>query len=171
MMYQASEHIQELAKSILSKEEEIVKAINERFEAEAEMLALYFSYLVLTCCTEYGNMPIHYKWVRGWDWDWDQSGELKEDGTADDTNSLRDFLSDEYSGEWEPTYTSHHGRRWLRLGDSLDYDLLNTGEDIMRSVLSKFCPDSLTEDEGFWLMDLIHDDFYHYLGEYPHLFR
>lgn len=82
---------------------------------------------------------VHYNWSPESEYGeyWDHSGSLQEDGEIDLTQTVEDFLNDEYTGNWYPTYESGRGKMYLTYNDYFSHETLDIGAKIMTDVVTE----------------------------------
>lgn len=136
-----------IAESVLEREDDLRAEVTALLSAEWPDIAAYCSWLILRDCTEDGKMPAHYEWECGPEY-WDSSGELREDGVADEQQSVWNFLENEYTGAWTPTFVSGHGKSWTTYGDLFDTDVSELWDYVVGTAGYKlYSHDGLTSDE------------------------
>lgn len=123
----------EYLKYIDSHVEEISSQVNTAFLQKKEKIREDIISLIVSVFGDDKSVP-HYEWQRG-DVPWDYSGELYKAGKINLNQTIAEFLDDEYTGNWIPTFQSGHGMRFATYEDSLSEETLNIGCSIMLDVI------------------------------------
>ena len=82
-------------------------------------------------------LPPHYILTHYNDPPYDHSGELVEKGIIDTSQTVEDFLANEYVGAWIATYEKGMGKEWPTYEDSFREDTLDWGNSTMISAIRK----------------------------------
>lgn len=134
---------------------EVCEAIDDKILEESDNLTRFLSFVTNLSVNK--ETP-HYEWYNDSN-PYDHSGELKKDGFIDLTQPLEDFLK-EYTGSWEPTYESYHGKHWQNYDDTLSYDSLDIAGYIIKLVIDEYCKKLNCENLSDEIIDDMFDDFY-----------
>lgn len=143
--------------------DDMCDAVNEVFEGKRAEVAGILSGLL---AKELGDGDLeHFEWYQD-GCDWDDSGDVRERGTVDLNQTVGDFLADELTGAWMPTFESHHGKRFGTYSESFECDTLDLGFEILigaiRQLLSKEFPEEDWDKNGLIsdIMDTVQDPFF-----------
>ena len=136
---------------------DLAEWITDAIIANDDSIRLFFSAMANICVGRTDTIR-KFEWVPGECFPWDQSGELESAGHVDINEPLEDFL-EEYSGGWEATYTSGHGKNWKNILD--DCDTLCVGEYFLKlAILRVLDEHAYTDDEKWAIRDTLHDTLY-----------
>lgn len=130
-----AEYAKKYAEYVDTHTEEIAKKVDIAFEEQKENIKEKIFDWIANCFDENGACN-QYKWYKDY-CPWDFSGEVKLDGSVSLEQTIEEFLRDEYTGQWEASYTSHYGKNWKTYGDDLSYATLDIGWDIMLGAIKK----------------------------------
>ncbi|MEG1924157.1 MAG: hypothetical protein RR415_00265 [Ruthenibacterium sp.] len=140
--------------------ESISEEVNRTFNKEKTLIKAKILSEIKKMITP---VPSHLEWKRG-GCSYDASGELFEGGLVNMSQTVNDFLGEEYSGSTIATYTSGCGLSFCTYGDSLSDETMEIGEDVMwrciRQCLEKAFQESVNDETFGEVMDSVHDDIY-----------
>lgn len=133
--------------------EEANHVIHEHLDDLQEMIEVAISEACEQYAVQFANTVVskllngadHYAWKPTYGYDY--SGEVESDGkiTVDSTTTVRDYL-DEYTGSWEPSYISGHGKDWRTVDDDLFEDVTNLADEVYVNVFETFLSENGFED-------------------------
>lgn len=99
-------------------------------------------------------LPDHYEW-RHDGCPYDFSGEIFEDGFVSLDQTIQNFLENEYTGRWRPTYSSGRGLAYDVYGDDLSYLTREIAGRIFNDTTKKVLEDAFAEEISEDLFDEI----------------
>lgn len=83
------------------------------------------------------SKPYHYEWILG-DNARDWSGYLTKNGKINFSQSISDFLRNEFTGEKTPTYNKYYGWYYKTYSDKLDEFISEMVADIVNDTTRKY---------------------------------
>lgn len=148
-----AEYIKEHAKEIGEKvNHEMRESIDSIREDLVDTIKAYLEF-----------SPIHYEWQPD-GCPYDSSGKIVEKGTVSLDQTVKEFLSNEYTGRTTATFTSGHGLSYDAFGYELSYYTFELAEDFMYNVtkneLELVFPQEINDDMFNEIINYCHDDIF-----------
>lgn len=113
--------------------EQLAVFVNELFEKRKDEIRQK----LIDIITGYLDpIPTHYEWYYD-GCPYDFSGDIKEAGEVSLDQTVIEFLENEYTGGKTPTFTSGRGWNYDTYSDSLRYDTMDMGYDIMLKTVQR----------------------------------